>query len=71
MKPEKCTSWEFSYLGYLTYCKGNPLTPESDWHLPFRHKNIKVMKNNRNGHHAYKEALIVKQILLVSTLGNV
>ena len=45
------------------------MTPESDWHLPFRHKNIKVMKNNRNGHHAYKEALLTtKQPGDLSTL---
>ena len=46
----------------------NPLVPESDWHLisPF---NITLQKEGND--HKLKNLLIVIQILLVSTLGNV
>ena len=56
-------------------CLINLLTPKSDWDQISPHRitvesNIKVFKNKRNGC-KLKKLVIVKQILLVSTIGNV
>ena len=51
----------------------NPLTSKSDWHLISHHNNKRIRGNNENkgnGHHLEK-LWIMKQILLISTLGNV
>ena len=52
----------------------NPLTPKSDQHLFFPYNItpeslIRVMREENN--HQINKLVIVKQILLVSTLGNV
>ena len=53
----------------------NPLNPKSDQHLVSPYNNIAVSlisdHENKGNDHQLKKLLIVKQILLVSTLGNV
>ena len=60
---------------YPNICFINLLTPKSDWDQISPHRitvesNIKVFKNKRNGC-KLKKFVIIKQILLVSTIGNV
>ena len=59
----------------LSYCLFNPLTPKNDWHLisPYSitpESNIKV-RRIKELITCEKKLLIVQQILLFSTLGNV
>ena len=60
---------------YPSICLINLLTPKSDWDQISPHRitvesNIKVFKNKRNGC-KLKKFVIIKQILLFSTIGNI
>ena len=60
---------------YPSVCLINLLTPKSDWDQISPHRitvesNIKVFKNKRNGC-KLKKLVIIEQILVFSTIGNV
>ena len=61
---------------YPSVCLINLLTPKSDWDQISPHRitvesNIKVFKRIKRNGCKLKKLVIVKQILLVSTIGNV